>query len=85
MTAFDARLRILGQRGFPLGVEVDLTDERMVVTNGGQQIADWSFNDIAIYPTASGYRIDAEGEEVILNVTDPKRFAAEIGDKVRQL
>ena len=85
MTAFDARLRILGQRGFPLGVEVDLTEERMVVTNEGNHIADWSFNDIAIYPTASGYRIDAEGEEVILNVTDTKRFAAEIGDKVRQL
>jgi len=85
MTAFDARLRIIGQRGFPLGVEVDLTEERMLVTNGDTAIADWSFNDIAIYPTASGYRIDAEGEEVILNVIDSKRFAAAIGDKVREI
>ena len=85
MTAFDARLRILGETGFPLGVEVDLTDERMVVTTGGNPIADWSLHDIAIYPTASGYRVDAEGEEVILNFTDSKGFASAIADKVRQL
>lgn len=85
MTAFDARLRIIGEKGFPLGVEVDLTDERMVVTTHGNPIAEWSFNDIAIYPTASGYRVDAEGEEVILNFTDSKGFATAIAGKVREL
>lgn len=79
MTSFDARLRLVGQSGLPLGVEVDLTGERMSVTAGGSQIADWALQDISIAPLPDGFHIEAEGEEVVLNVTDGARFAAEIG------
>lgn len=79
MTSFDARLRLLGQAGFPLGVEVDLTGERMIVTAGREQVADWALDDIRIFSLADGFHIEAEGEEVILNVTDGSRFAAEVG------
>jgi hypothetical protein len=85
MTSFDARLRVLGQTGLPLGVEVDLTGERMILTSGGKRLADWYLEEIHIFPTASGYRIDAEGEEVILNVTDRERFAVEIGPRLEVL
>jgi hypothetical protein len=85
MTSFDARLRVLGQTGLPLGVEVDLTGERMIVTSGGKKLADWKLDDIHIFPTASGYRIDAEGEEVILNVTERDLFAQKIGPRLEVL
>ena len=39
MTSFDARLRMIGQTGFPLVVEVDLTGERMTVTAGESELA----------------------------------------------
>jgi hypothetical protein len=85
MTSFDARLRVVGESGFPLGVEVDLTGERMIVTTSGNKLADWALDEIRIAPTPTGFRIDAEGEAVILNVTDIERFAAEIGPYVIEL
>lgn len=85
MTSFDARLRILGESGFPLGVEIDLTGERMVVTTAGRPLADWDLEDIRIVPTPSGFRVDAEGEAVILNVTDSERFTKEIEPRLTYL
>lgn len=85
MTAFDGRLRVLGQPGLPLGVEVDLTRDRMVVSTDGGPLAEWVLDDIVIYPTASGYRIDAEGEEVILNVTDSTAFDVALQNHLRPL
>lgn len=85
MTSFDARLRLVGEGGFPLGVEVDLIGARMVLTSGGRQLADWSLEDIRIAPTPSGFRVDAEGEAIILNVTDRDRFTKEIGPRLTDI
>lgn len=79
MTSFDARLRLANEPGFPLGVEIDLTGERMVVTAGGKELADWSMREIEILAGSDGFHIEAEGEEVVLNVSDDARFARELG------
>lgn len=85
MTSFDARLRLLGEKGFPLGVEIDLSGERMTVTADGKAIADWSLDEIRITPTPSGFRIDAEGEAIIINVTEDDLFRSEIGPRLVEL
>jgi hypothetical protein len=79
MTSFDARFRLIGESGFPLGVEIDLTSDRMVVMVDGQSLADWSLNEIKVHSRPDGFHIAAEGEEIILNVSDGARFAREIG------
>lgn len=79
MTSFDARLRLLNQPGFPLLVEVDLTGERMVVTTSGRELADWSLDEIEVLSRSDGFHVQAEGEEVVLNVMDGIRFARELG------
>lgn len=79
MTSFDARLRLVSEPGFPLGVEIDLTGERMVVTAGGKELADWSMREIQILAESDGFHIEAEGEEIVLNVSDDARFAEELG------
>lgn len=79
MTSFDARLRMIGQQGFPLGVEVDLTGDRMTVTAGTSQVANWAMDDIRVQSLPDGFHVKAEGEEVILNVADKTRFATEVG------
>ena len=79
MTSFDARLRMAGQTGIPLGVEVDLTGERMTLTAAGAEVADWSLGEIDIRSRPDGFHIYAEGEKVILNVTDRIRFASAVG------
>ena len=40
MTAYDARLRIEGEDSSPVGVTVDLTDDRFVLTIGEEAVAD---------------------------------------------
>jgi hypothetical protein len=79
MTSFDARLRVIGQTGFPLVVEIDLTGKRMMVTAGESQLADWELEEIRIVALPDGFHIKAEGEEIILNLADKTRFAVEVG------
>ena len=79
MTSYDARLRLIGEAALPMGVEVDLTDERMVVTKGGTDLADWSLDEIRILTRNEGFLIEAEGEEIVLSVSNGLRFASEIG------
>ncbi len=79
MTSFDARLRLQGRIGFPLGVVVDLTEQSLRVRAGEKELANWTLDEIRIASEADGYHIVAEGEEVILNVTDSARFAVELG------
>jgi len=79
MTSFDARLRLIGQSGFPLAVEVDLTGERMTVSAGQNRLAYWELEDIRILSLPDGFHIKAEGEEIILNVSDKERFVSEVG------
>ena len=78
MTSFDGRLRLIGRPGFPLGVEIDLTGERMKVTADGEPVADWRLRDIRISALPHGFHIEAEGEEILLNVSDSARFAVEL-------
>ncbi len=85
MASFDARLRVVGQTGLPLGVEIDLTTQRMTVAAEGKPIANWNLDDIRIAPTPSGFRIDAEGEAVIIAVNDDERFRIEIGPRLVEL
>lgn len=85
MTSFNARLRLLGQAGLPLGVEIDLTGERMQVTAEGTYVANWALRDINISSEPDGFHFEAEGEEVILNLTDEARFAVEVGIRSRDL
>lgn len=85
MTSFDARMRLLGEPGPPLGVEIDLTGDRMRVTAGGSYVANWALHEIAISPQGDGFHIEAEGEDVIINLADRERFATEIGIHSRAL
>jgi hypothetical protein len=82
MTSFDARLRVVGQSGLPLGVIVDLTGDRMIVTAGRDALADWAVEDIKVHSLPDGFHIQAEGEEIVINVSDGPRFASEIRRRI---
>ena len=84
MTSFDARLRLVGQPGLPLGVVVDLTGKQMSVTVDGRPLAAWSLEEIEIAHNPDGFHIEVEGEEVILNVNEKVRFATEIRSRSRR-
>ncbi|HJQ76480.1 MAG TPA: hypothetical protein VJ948_04365, partial [Acidimicrobiia bacterium] len=75
MTAYDARLRLDGADEAPIQVVIDLTDDRLTMKSGDVEVADWSRSEIRVSPLLDGFHIRAEGEEIILDVTDEARFA----------
>ena len=79
MTAYRAQLQIEGDDTQRMPVMVDLTDERLVMTIGSEAVADWSRDEMRISALPDGFHIRAEGEAVILDVTDDARFALELG------
>ena len=84
MTSFDARFRLIGEPGFPLGVEIDLSGDRMVVKVDDAELANWPLADIKVHSRPDGFHISAEGEDIIINVSDGARFAREIGNALQR-
>jgi hypothetical protein len=79
MTVYDARLHIDGEDSPPLAVVVDLTDDHLKMTVGEQEIADWTREEMRISAMPDGFHIRAEGEAIVLDVTDDARFAVDLG------
>jgi len=79
MSRFEARLRMYGDAGPPLGVAVDISDRRMHVKSGDTEVADWSMDEIRVSALEDGFHIRAEGEDIVLEVEDDARFAVELG------
>lgn len=79
MASYEAKLRLSGETGPPLGVEIDLTDERLSLRTGDAEVADWSLDEIRVSALVDGFHVRAEGEEIILDVTEDARFALDLG------
>lgn len=79
MSEFQGMLRMGGESERPMSVEIDLTDDRMKVTAGDMEVADWSRDEFRIQALPDGFHIRAEGEEVVLDIREDARFALELG------
>ncbi len=79
MSNYDAQLKIEGEDTAPLAVEVDLTEDRLKMILSGQEVADWDRSEMRINALPDGFHIRAEGESVVLDVTEDARFALELG------
>lgn len=81
MTAYEAQLQIEGDDTQPLPVLVDLTDNKLTMTIGSQEVAAWNRDQMRIAAMPDGFHIRAEGEAIILDVGDDAKFALELGLK----
>ena len=79
MGEFEARLRLHGDAGPPLGVLIDVSDGHLHLNAGGTEVADWPIEDIRVTALEDGFHVRAEGEDVVLEVDDDARFAVELG------
>ena len=79
MTAYDARLRLDGTDEAPISVLIDLTDDRLSMMAGEIEVGDWARDEIRVSAMPDGFHVRAEGEEIILDVTDDARFALDLG------
>jgi hypothetical protein len=79
MAAYDAQLRLSWTDDEPIHVLIDLTDDRLTMRSGDVEVADWQRDQIRVSPHLDGFHIRAEGEEIILDVTDDAQFALDLG------
>lgn len=79
MTAYDARLRMDRTDETPISVLIDLTDDRLTMRSGEIEVADWARDEIRVSALPDGFHVRAEGEEIILDVTEDARFALDLG------
>lgn len=81
MTSYQAKLQIEGEDLQVTPVIVDLTEGRLHMIIGEEEVADWPREGMRIQALPDGFHIRAEGEAIILDVTDDAKFAVELGLK----
>ena len=79
MSTYEGSLRIPGDDGPPLAVTIDLTDERLRMRAGASEIGDWPMSEIRVNALPDGFHLRAEGEEVLLDITEDAQFAVDLG------
>jgi len=80
MSAYEALLRVQGTDEAPISVLIDLTDDqRIVVSAGDLEVGDWARDEVRVSAEPDGFHMRAEGEELLLDVTDDARFALDLG------
>jgi hypothetical protein len=80
MGTFTASLKTLGdQRGLP--ATVNLVDDTLSIIAGNQPIGSWSLEEITLEPTAGGYRMGAEGEQILIEMPEKEAFAHELSQR----
>jgi hypothetical protein len=73
MGRFDASLVIPGDSK-PLSAIVVIEDGRLRIRTASHDIGDWSLQDVAFTSLPSGFRMEVEGEELIIELDDHDRF-----------
>lgn len=79
MTVFDGSLRMLGEAGSAISVQIDLNEERIRLFSGDSEIADWALGDIVAFAQPDGIHVRAEGQELVLDMTRDAEFAVALG------
>lgn len=79
MSEYTASLRIDGDSGPPMGVEIDLTEDRIKVNAGDIEVGDWARSEVRVSALPDGFHVRVEGEVIVLDVTDDARFALDLG------
>ncbi len=79
MGKYDAKLLIEGEDTQATPVVVDLTGDRVTLSIGEEEVADWAKEGMRIQALPDGFHIMADGEAIVLDVTDDARFALELG------
>lgn len=79
MGTYEGSLHIPGEGGPGLGIQVDLTGDRLRITSAGNEIGDWSKEEVRLHADTDGFHLRAEGEEVILDLTKDAHFALDYG------
>ena len=80
MSSFSASLKTLGDRR-GLAATIFIENDRLSIEAGDESIGDWALEEIRLEPTSTGYRMAAEGEQLLIEMADAEAFASELNQK----
>lgn len=80
MGSFTASLRSIGDvRALPATVE--LSDGRISIVAGSTEIGSWPLDEIRLEEIPTGYRLAAEGDQILIELKDVESFASELAKR----
>ena len=80
MGTFTASLRSIGDvKSLPATVE--LNEGRIIIAAGAFEIGSWPLADVHLEEIPTGYRMAAEGEQILIELRDPTAFATELSNQ----
>ncbi|MGI9647867.1 MAG: hypothetical protein ACR2OI_05045 [Acidimicrobiia bacterium] len=81
MEEFEGTVRLAGDTGTLYAVML-VADDRLKVSTRRHEIGNWALTEISSSLRDDGCHITAEGEELVVLVEEPKRFAEAIGPRI---
>lgn len=78
MGTFSASLRAIGDIK-PLPATVELSDGRLSIIAGEIEIGSWPLSEVHLEEIPTGYRLAAEGEQILIELKELDSFTAELG------
>lgn len=83
MGTFSASLRAIGDvKSVPATVELD--EGRLSIASGSVEIGTWSLDDIHLEPIPTGYRLAAEGDQILIELKDIDSFSEALNSGKRR-
>jgi len=80
MGTFTASLRSIGDvKSLPATVE--LNEGRIIIAAGSTEIGSWQLSDVHLEEIPTGYRMAAEGEQILIELRDTVAFATELSNQ----
>lgn len=86
MGTFTGSLRAIGDvKSLPATIELE--DGRLSIASGETEIGAWDLTEIHLEPTPNGYRMAAEGDQILIELEDIDSFTEELekGNKRRPI
>ena len=79
MPTFPGSLRLASDPESRVRAQIEVDDERLVVRTGEEELGNWELAALDFDPTPGGFRMNADGEELILTTGDNPAFADLVG------
>ena len=79
MPVFAGSLRLAADPESRVRAEIEVDEERLVVRAGGDELGNWSLANVTFNAVAGGFRMNADGEDLILTTGDNRSFADIVG------
>ena len=79
MPTFSGSLSLAKDHDSAVRADIIVDDERLFIEAGGEELGDWSLAEVVISPGADGFRLRADGEDLLLTTADDHAFAAAVG------